>query len=337
MDGKRLLDEVSRLIEKREDVQVFVPIDTGLFSLSEDLIQGIGDLLSSAITVMEQVVNHYDRLALDEGDEEDLEIDFLAPKAEAGRVASQISAIAFVARSQTLETEEELERAATAGNPWKVAALADTGVQRAMRGLIALEEAMLEFEGQPSKDRHWKDLDDALEIRRLYAQFRRAILRGGTPSVEELPARMRKVSNRINILRDLKVYPFLRIDDRLEIRRMQKRIHALLEREGGESRDTDGRHLWQDLENFAQLLRQVNLREELIVHDRRVIHEVETALFRGNRALRRIPVAVRKRLETLQGKDDELDELLLRVNELKPSELKPVLERLDQGNAASRF
>ncbi len=324
--NETLLQGVSDLIGRREDVQVFVPTDTGLFSLSEELIGGVRSLLADASSLLGQVVEHYDDLApQEEGEDDDFE---LFSDATTGRSPSQVSAIAFVARSQTLETEEELERAAKDGNPWKMAALADTGVQSTMRGLIALEEAMLELEGKPSKDRHWKDMDDALEIRRLYAQFRRAILRGGTPEPEDVPARLRKVSNRINILRDLKVYPFLRIDDRREIRRMQKRIIAFLEQEEKPERLQDGRHLWQDLENFAHLLRQVNLREELIVHDRRVITEVDNALFQGKRKLRKVPGSVRKRLETLQGKDDDLDELLLSVGELKPAELKTVLDRL---------
>jgi hypothetical protein len=326
MEGNALLQGVSRLIEMREEVQVFVPTDTGLFSLSEELIQGVENLLTEASQLMAEVTDHYDQLVPEEGEDEE---NFLTPQSDEIRIASQISAIAFVARSQTLETQEDLQRATETGNPWKVGALADTGVQRAMRGLIALEEVMCEFAGMPSKDRHWKDMDDALEIRRLYAQFRRAILRDGTPDPAELPARLRKVTHRINILRDLKIYPFLRIDDRLEIRRMQKRIHALLERDNDAERKIDGRHLWQDLESFAQLLRQVNLREELILHDRRVVAEVSSALFRGDRSSKKVPAAVRKRLESLQGKDDTLDEMLLRAEELDPIELKPILDRLN--------
>jgi len=327
MEVEPLLDQIGLIIERHQGRRVVVPFDTGIFSLDKDVLEQVGDLLEASSTLMGAALDHYDQLSA-EGDGDTLDRLSQMPTATSSELAAQqIASVAFVGNAQVRELREELQRAQTASNHWQQAALSDTAVRQTVRALIALESAMLEYEGQPQKERQWAEVDDSLEIRRLYTQLRRTAVEGGEPrDREELVRRLRKSARRIAILRDLKIYPFLRISDRLEIRSLQKRIMAWLER--ADSSQESGQRLWQDLASFARLLRQINLREELREHDRRAVLESYRMLFGAFEQPAKMPAAARQRLESLAGRDDELDRLLHLREALTPDLLRSVLERL---------
>jgi hypothetical protein len=216
---------------------------------------------------------------------------------------------------------------------WMIASHADTGLRRAGKALITVEAAIRDFESLPAANRYWTDVDDSLETRRLYGQFRRAVKRRAIEK-QGLRESLKSVANRIAILRDLKVYPLLRIDDRLEIRKLQKRIHAWLDGERDASPE-DGERLWMDLAGFADLLAQVNLREELVDHDRKTVAEAYHRLFESGPVPDRIPPHRLPLLEPLLGRDDELDQILLLPTQHRTEDLRAPLERL-RGELARR-
>lgn len=332
MEIEGLLDQIGQIIERHQGRRVVVPFDTGIFSLDKDVLEQIRSLLEASSHLMEQALDHYDQLSIDTDTDLDFDLETTSANERSSATTSevaaqQISSVAFIGNAQIRELREELQRAQADSNHWQQAALSDTAVRQTVRALIALESAMLEYEGLPQKEREWAELDDSLEIRRRFTQLRRTVVEGGQPQGHEaLVERLEKSARQIDILRDLKIYPFLRISDRLEIRSLQKRILSWLElpRQDEES----GLRLWQDLASFARLLRQINLREELREHDRRVVLESYRMIFGAFEQPAQLPVAVAQKLETLSGRDDELDELLQLGDALTPDLLRSVLERL---------
>ncbi len=327
MEVAPLLDQIGLIIERHQGRRVVVPFDTGIFSLDKDVLEQVGTLLEGSSVLMSAALDHYDQLCA-ESDGDALDRLSQMPAATSSEVAAQqIASVAFVGNAQVRELGEELQRAKIDSNHWRQAALSDTAVRETVRALIALESAMLEYEGLPQKERQWAELEDSLEIRLLYTQLRRTVIEGGEPrDREELVRRLRKSARRIAILRDLKIYPFLRISDRLEIRGLQKRIMAWLER--ADSDRQSGLRLWQDLASFSRLLRQINRREEVREHDRRTVLETYRMLFGAFEQPTKMPAATRQRLESLAGRDDQLDSLLRLREALTPDLLRTVLERL---------
>lgn len=334
MDREELLARAEALIGETQGVAFIVPEDTGHFSIGDDMVRQVRQLVVRTIELMRDLTDFYDAESAshgeaDDGNEEDGSfLKEIASQISSELAAREVSGLAFVARGQLMEIQEALASALEHKRVWAVAAHADSALRRVGKALIAIESAICEYEGLPARDRRWLDLKDSLETRRLYGQFRRALLRRGDPdSPEELTARLRSAATRIAILRNLETYPFLRIDDRLTIRKLQKRIVAWL-RGGGDSDEESGQRLLQDLVAFARLLTKVNDREELREHDRQVATAVHRMLFDSKRPTGRLHASQLKELERLVGRDDELDQLILAAGERSVEDLKAPLERI---------
>ncbi len=107
---------------------------------------------------------------------------------------------------------------------------------------------------------------------------------------------------------------------------MQKRIVSWLR--GEDAGEETGRRLWQDLVSFARLLMRVNDREELREHDRKVATALLRMLFHPKRPAKGLSSAHLKELEQLEGRDDELDELILMAEETPLAAFQPPLEKI---------
>ena len=333
MDREELLKRVEGLIEKTQGVAFIVPEDTGHFSIDDDMVRQVRALMTKTVELMRELTDFYDAESASHGEEDDSRTaggDFLkeiGAQISSELAAREVSSLAFVARGQLMELQEALGSALEHKKVWAVAAHADAGLRHAGKALIATESAICEYEGLPARDRRWVDLKDSLETRRLYGQFRRAILRLGDPDREELTAQLRNAATRIAILRNLEFYPFLRIEDRLTIRQLQKRIVAWL-RGACDSGEEAGQRLWQDLVAFARLLIKVNDREELREHDRQVAAAVRRMLFNSKRPAKRLGESQLKELERLVGRDEELDHVILNAGEHSVDDLRAPLERI---------
>ncbi len=333
MERERLLGRVAALLERIQGIAFIVPEDTGHFSIDDEMVGRVSRLLDETVELMRELTDFYDAESAAHGEGgggapgEDGFLREIGAQISSELAAREVSGLAFVARGQLMEMREALASAQEHRQVWAVASHADAGLRASGKALIALETAICEYEGLPARDRRWRDLKDSLETRRLYGQFRRAILRGGDPkSHEELATSLRGAATRIAILRNLEIYPFLRIDDRLTIRRLQKRIAAWLDDGAGD--EAAGRRLWQDLVSFARLLMKVNDREELREHDRQVAKSVLRMLFSPERPVKRPSEAQRRELERLLGRDDELDRLILNAAEGPVEGLQEPLERI---------
>ncbi len=334
MNKEELLQRVESLIEESQGVAFIVPEDTGFFSIDDDMVRHVRELMAKAIELMRELTDFYDAESVahgEAGQNEDGGDDFLrdiGALISSELAAREVSGLAFVARGQLMEMQEALSNALKHKLIWAVASHADSSLRHVGKALIAIESAVREYEGLEARDRRWTDLQDSLDTRRLYGQFRRAILRGGNPRThDQLVTSLKSAATRIAILRGLEFYPFLRIDDRLTIRRLQKRIGSWLDG-GADSGEDAGLRLWQDLISFARLLMKVNDREELREHDRQVVTSVYHLLFGPKRPATRLSAGQLKELERLEGRDDDLDRLIRRAGEHVIEDLRVPLERL---------
>ncbi len=334
MVREELLQRVESLIEKTQGMAFVVPEDTGYFSIDDDMVRQVRELMARTVELMRELTDFYDAESVAHGEAgqsaaggDDLLKD-IGALISSELAAREVSGLAFVARGQLMEMQDALSSALEHKLVWAVASHADSSLRHAGKALIAVESAVREYEGLEAIDRRWVDLQDSLATRRLYGQFRRAVLRGGDPRTrDELAASLKSAATRIAILRGLEIYPFLRIDDRLTVRRLQKRIAAWLDGEGDASREA-GRRLWQDLISFARLLMKVNDREELREHDRQVVTSVCRLLFEPKRPAQRLSASQLKELERLEGRDDELDHIIWLAGEHSVEDLRAPLERL---------
>ncbi len=333
MAREELLARVEALIAETQGVAFVVPEDTGHFAIDDDMVKGVRRLIAEAIGLLRDVTEVYDAESAAHGEDEEGGdeaggfLEEIGAQISSELAAREVSGLAFVARGQLMEMQESLASALEHRRVWAVASHADAGLRQIGKGLIAIESAIREYETLQPRDRRWVDLADSLATRQLYGKFRRAILRGGEPrDVEEITSRLRRAATRIAILRNLEIYPFLRIHDRLAIRQLQKRIVSWLR--GEDAGEEAGQRLWQDLVSFARLLMRVNDREELREHDRKVSTALLRLLFDPKRPAVSLSEAQLKELELLEGRDDDLDRLILMAAEAPLSELQAALERI---------
>lgn len=334
MDKFELLQRLSALFERSRDIELNVPEETGMFSLNDEVIDIVRRLLVDAVQLCGELMDCYDT---EQGSLDDTAVgldeasDFLreiGAQISSKMAAQEISSLAFMSRRQLQDTLDDLDQGMRERKIWKVASALDTATRRAGRALVALETSVCEYEGYERRHRYWLSIDDALHVRRLYGEFRRAVAAHGAPdAAPPLVAAFRDISDRISAMRELEIYPLLRIDDRQQLRRLRKRINTWLEVDPVEHL-LGGRHLWSDLESFAQLLAQISLRQELIEHDRTAV------AFLFQRFLDRQPGAEAlnrehlQYLKPLEGRDDELDVILLHPERFRLRDLRPILERL---------
>jgi len=331
MRKEHLLERLDALISQTQTVEFTIAEDTGYFAIDDDLVRQVRKVIRVTADLLQEIMEAYDTESDHEGEiAADSDTGFL--REIGAQIASQtavqgVTGLAFVSRGRLLDMQEALASAIKSRKIWTVASCADAGLRGAGRALIALESAIREYEGLPAQYRCWQSIDDALDIRRLYSQFRRAILRHGTPEGEELTARLRNAAQRIATLRNLDIYPLMRIDDRLEIRRLQKRILAWLEGQGDHSEQA-GARLWEDLVSFARLLGAINQREELREHDRLAVNGIYRRLFEGGPVPEQISPEHLTILEPLLGREDDLDHIILNPGEHSIQDLRDPLERL---------
>ena len=340
-EKRAVLERLEQAILRAQGIPFAVPDDTGFFSIDSELIQNVRRVMEDALEIMRQVMELYDEEKGSEtpelaGEDEDDFLKEIGAAISSELAAQEVSNIAFAVRTQLMETHHALNNAAQGDQLWVVASHADTGLRRAGKGLITLENTIREYEGLEPIERTWSQLEDSQEIRRLYGQFRRGINKLGRPeTADQVQHALRSAANRISVLRDRKIYPMMRICDRLPIRRLQKRILDWLKAPESTDRHEQGRRLWSDLMSFSELLVQINHREELRGNDRRLIQEWLDRYFPSGTLSEEVPGRPAqpehlKELEALLGRSDELDELIYNPTGCTLEALKVPMSRIYQ-------
>jgi hypothetical protein len=253
-----------------------------------------------------------------------------------GALAERLSDVTFVARGELRTRLAVLLRLVKAEDRWLIVSLADGGLRKLIKALTAVEALLAESELRPPAISSASDLQTSLAVRRAYTKFRQRIECTGPEGKDGARAALRSAATSIAGLIGLDVYGSLRIQDRVELRRLQERILAWHSRP---PEAESGLQLWQEVLNVAHLFVTVNHRPELCEHDREILAELREQL-RRCAPLSPVPAALRASAARIAGRDDDLDTLLGQPEPVSTYELLKHLEviarRLDHPSAESR-
>lgn len=311
MRFRNLAQEIDRLHQGLDAIDVRVPEDSALIALAADLAQPLVLLMDRAIELMRDAEDFYTHREEDEPHDSDPHslrgIGFLISSTFAAR---DVTDVAYFARSDLRSCADGL-RAALEKGTTSMEAMAgqiESSLKRLRKALISIESALYEYEELEAPRREWSDLDVSLQIRKLYWLLRQET--ANEPADDDhFSEGLRRVVYRLIAFREHQVYPLLRIDDRLQLRNLLKRILDWLNVPNHNLEE--GRHLWKDLAGFAEILIQVSQRQELKEHDRRVVKRAYNRLFRTLPMPERVPEDVFAELESLLGIDETLDRLVM--------------------------
>lgn len=287
----------------------------------EQLTPTVQKLLERTCSVLGALLTRYGSGDDDEGfgdlfseteTESTAEIVPLRSDAAAKSPTAAIGDLAFVAIAELRQHQHRLQ--AHRPSLEKKELLSDCGsALRAIRkSLYALEPLLCEVEKTarmlPPR------LGSSLEVRRQYHKLWSFAAATGTVEPSNVRTALRGAGTRIAILTGCEIYHLLREDDRFRIRELQERILRWL-RESDESDEhaaVMAVQLWQDFALFVEMLRQVNLREELLEHDRKVLRAAVEELRRNGEASVNSVCEMLNSPIGVVGVDDALDELLRR-------------------------
>ncbi len=315
-----------RLITQTDSADVRVPEDSALIGLAADLVPTITRLLRQGIALLTDVEDYYGGSSDDVVDPESLSQIGLQISLEFA--ARDLNDVAFFARTDLKSALEQMVGVAQKDNLMALATLCESGLRRLRKALISVESGIFEFEGQESPERKWFDVEVSLQIRKLYWNLRRETGGQTVDPSKPLEVRLRSVLYRIVAFRELSIYPLLRVEDRITLRRLLKRI---LEWLNGDKRDqTDGHRLWQDLAAFADILVHVSHRQELQEHDLSLVSKAYRMLFPYGHTLDSVPEKLIAELQPLLGLDDDLDPLILFGSRSRVEDWRQPLRRLQQ-------
>jgi hypothetical protein len=177
-------------------------------------------------------------------------------------------------------------------------------VEAARRKLRRATHAVLDAAREPAAiDGPAAEVEAALAVRRLYTDLRRSLRRSDGDDADAVLAALRYAAFALATLVSAPAYARVRAPDRFVVRTLQQRAldWARHDRSPGE-----GLRILEDIWISADLLRAINRRQELRVHDGAAIRALST----GPRGDTRDWFG---QLERLFGLDDALDDLIVRA------------------------
>ncbi|MBK7535569.1 MAG: hypothetical protein IPI49_09425 [Myxococcales bacterium] len=284
--------------------------DGGAQEVAERLTPEVAALLERGGALLGSIVQRYESsVASDSQDEVVLEEpqgsdELFGQVAAVERPPTVVAAdVAFMAQAELRQHQQRLQTHSVAGDVQEMISDCGSALRAILKSLYAMEPLLCAIEQlSPFLPSH---LGTSLEVRRHYRKLWAFANAVGDVTADTVRAALRGAGTRISILAGSEVYSLLREDDRFYIRELQLRILEWL-RSGTDH--AAAVRIWQDFALFVEILRQINLREELIGHDRVVLRRAMEALAaRGAEALEEVTAALRPAL----GVDDKLDEVLL--------------------------
>ncbi len=325
--GCELAQQATNLVDGASAIDFRISDEPGALTLAAVSAPVIVDLLGQVLEFLDQAQSHYAAVAARAAPNSD-SLGDIGALISTEIAVQEIRDLCFVASGEIRSLMRGLQSALASQNLLAMVSGADGALCGVRHGLIPIETAIGEFEGIEPPDREWNDIETTLQIRRLYGWLRRELKAVGQPDDRDLTARLSEFTNRLSELRSNDAYAMFRVNDRVQIRALFRRIVLWLDEE--ESDLSSGRRIWQDLSGFINLLAEINKRQELQEHDRRVIDVAYHALFANVRPPRVIPGDLLAKLRTLEGRDDELDALILHATSRCPKDWESPIRRLWQ-------
>lgn len=233
------------------------------------------------------------------------------------RTTQDIADTAFIARMELRGRTTQLENAHRT-EFWDTIALCSDVRAEMLKSLSSIEAMICRVEGITQVNGFYREeLDKAMETRRLYTRFFRDLNASVEITADALLKRLRLAGIMIAKITGHALYPDLRVHDRRQLRQLQQRLlewlRTVMLSSGhlSEACTRAGMQLWSDLVTFAELLAQVNERDDLRAHDREVIAKLLLELSDAT-AQPTAPLAekTRMRMERLYGRDATFDDWL---------------------------
>ena len=327
--GKSLFRRVVRSLDAAVTVEFNIDDEPGCLALAALSAPTIAEVLRDAVVLLDEVGGYYesDRASTSAGGQAPDSLHDIGALISTQVAAREIADLAFVTRSEVRHCLAALETAIGSQDPLRIVVRCDDAVQRLRRGMIPLENAIGEFEGVTPPTRVWWDLEISLRIRSLYAGLRHRVVTVPAPADRDMRVRLDEVTRELAALRSAEIYRFMRIDDRIQMRALYRRMVLWLGHEGGDD-PVQGQRLWQEMVSFVQLLVGINNRQELQAHDQRVIARACQVLLEAEPQPSHVPRSLLEELENMVGRDDELDRLILDGGTSGPAEWERALLRL---------
>jgi hypothetical protein len=305
--AQRVMLRLGAFVGELQLVHFQVPEDDAAVARGALFAPRLAQQVAQAMELLESAQQHYEGVVPEGVGEIDSLHDI------GGMIASEIAGqevvdVLFLARADLRGARQDILGAIDQEDFLRIASSCDAGLRTLKRTLISVESAIYDFEGLKPPMRQWTDLEVSLQTRRLYADLRRELAHGPSPTDATLPDRLASVHDRLDHLREIAVYPLLRFDDRVTMRELRRRISAWIIAEPLDL--VAGGHLWQDLVGFAELLKEVSHRQELRQHDRALLRRAYHQLFGRAAQPPAVPDDLLHQLDALYGLDDELDLML---------------------------
>jgi hypothetical protein len=221
-----------------------------------------------------------------------------------------LSDVCVLAQCELRTLTQQLERTATRAD--LVVVVAESTFRKVRRIVGRAQWLLAPLIGRTADvERQEQEIvSNSITVRRLYGQFRRAIVRCTSDDASVMSAMRAAAIAVAALLGHVDAYE-LRIQDYQLLGELQARIEGWI-RENG--RPAAGRRIHADVSAFAELTRMVNRRQELRAHDQGVLAAIADGAFPallGDDAARDALVALTDRLV---GLDDALDAIAERLH-----------------------
>ncbi len=154
-----------------------------------------------------------------------------------------------------------------------------------------------------------EDLESALASRRAYATFRKRLRRAEYDTQESVLRAVQYAAGALASLASSSDYAKLLESDRAALRGLKDRA---FEWARGAREVAAGLALLEDIHTSAELLGRLGERPDLRIHDAAIFTKIETAKSEGER------LAL---IDTLEGRDEELDALFIRIRSGEATEI----------------
>jgi len=228
---------------------------------------------------------------------------------------SRIADVAFIARVELSNRFQRFGMISASANAWDVLAEYDSALRRVSKSLSALDTIMSEIRGVSFRVDYETELESSLLVRRACTRLRQDIQKNGEPDHESIYSFLRGAGTHIAMLIGRSVYPQIRIRDRAQLCSIQERILSWMRFEREDRRE--GLRIWEDLRVLLEMFSQISRREELMLHDLKILELLIGALEeKRSSSSFSFSSSEKEKLEELRGMDLSLDSLLDRESSL---------------------
>ncbi len=234
-----------------------------------------------------------------------------AGDAAAGSSRGRVADVCSLARLQLAQRLEQLDHPLESADLWAFSALCNQCRGNIVQAVSAVEGAVAAWLGLAVELDLSADLENSIRVRQAYQHFHATVCAGGELTLVEVQPRLNQARAAAARLMDSPFVSELRIADRAQLRRLNEMMTTWLEA-GPTADPLAGMRLWSDVRALAEIMLQVNNRQDLIEHDRAALLRLLDLFYNQAASIEARREDVQRELARISGRDFELDELVQR-------------------------